>query len=89
MNAVHSDARQHFSNQGSWLDLVAGNEASRSMCIRAGYEELYRFKDETHNGQERIVMVNDSAFLVKKSALLVPHQSTSQSISRQPESFVV
>ncbi|MEO8863153.1 MAG: hypothetical protein ABI354_02410 [Candidatus Saccharimonadales bacterium] len=63
MQIAHQSARNIFAGEKLWLDLVAGNEASRKMCINAGYRELIRFDDDDHNGQTRVVMVNDTALL--------------------------
>lgn len=62
MREAHRVARDIYPAEGLWLDLVAGNEASRKMCVKSGYEEITRFKDADHGGQTRVVMVNDSAF---------------------------
>lgn len=69
MNIVHKEASNEFEGSKLWLDLVANNEASRMMCIRSGYRELIRFYDDTHGGEERIVMVNDTAFISDQSLL--------------------
>ena len=63
MYAAHHLARDLYPGEQIWLDLVAGNEASRKMCIHGGYKELIRFDDYDHGGQTRVVMVNDTALV--------------------------
>ena len=61
MFASHQLARDIYPNEKLWLDIVEGNDASYTMCLRNGYQEVVRHNDPSHDGQSRIVMVNDLA----------------------------
>lgn len=62
MDTTHKLARDIYPNEKLWLDIVDGNDASRAMCVRNGYQEIVRHNDPHHDGQSRVVMVNDDAF---------------------------
>lgn len=64
MQAAHAHARQTYPNKRIWLDLVDGNEPALNLYRHNGYQELKRFEDESHGGQKRILMANDTAFKV-------------------------
>lgn len=69
MQATHQDVANIYPNERLWLDLVDGNEAALSLYKRNGYEELVRLEDETHGGQKRIVMANDTALMTPELGL--------------------